>query len=391
MLQGLKVLDLTHFLAGPYCTLVLAELGADVIRVEDPDHPDEARQMPPHFLYPTGVETPAGPPRAGGQSLYYLSLNSGKRSVALPLATESGRQAFYRLVETADVVVDNFRPGVMGKLGFDHDRLAARNPRIVTCSLTGFGEDGPYAMRPGYDYTVTALAGIQHLTGDPPTRPGISYADHSGGLAAAIAILAALEERRRTGRGRHLDVSLLDVQLSMLTYLAAFTLNAGDAPGPVAGGGHPVLVPTQNLRTADGWVAIFVGNDPMWRRAKAALEVPELDDPRFDTVAGRARHKEEVLRLVGERVRQELTAYWVERLERAGVPCAPVNDVRGALADSQALARGMVVEESAPYGAYRRVGGPLPKLRVAGGPAPALGADTEEVLREAGIDPRSVR
>jgi crotonobetainyl-CoA:carnitine CoA-transferase CaiB-like acyl-CoA transferase len=368
LLEPITVLDLTHFLAGPYCTLVLAELGADVIRVEDPAHPDEARSMPPFFV--------------GGQSTYFLSLNSAKRSLALPLATEEGRTTFYRLVERADVVVDNFRPGVMSKLALDHDRLAERNPRIVTCSLTGFGEDGPYAQRPGYDYTVTALAGIQHLTGDPPSRAGISYADHSGGLAAAVAILAALLERSRTGRGRHLDVSLLDVQLSMLTYLAAGVLNAGDDPRPIPGGGHPILVPTQNLETADGWVAFFVGNDAMWRRAREALEVPELDDPRFDTVAGRAAHKEEVLRLVGERLRRDTTAHWVERLERAGVPCAPVNDVPAALRDPQALARGMVLEERASYGEYRRVGGPLPRLRVKDGPAPELGRDSEEVMRE---------
>ena len=372
MLGDVRVLDLTHFLAGPYCTMVLAELGADVVRVEDPEHLDEARTMPPHFL--------------GGESLYFLSLNSGKRSVALPLATPAGRETFLKMVERADVVVDNFRPGVMRKLGFDHEALEARNPRIVTCSITGFGEDGPYAGRPGYDYTVTALAGIQHLTGDPPVRAGISYADHSAGLAAALAIVSALHERQRTGRGRHLDVSLLDVQLSMLTYVAAFNLNAGDEPGPVPGGGHPVLVPTQNLPSADGWIAFFVGNDAMWKRARTALGVPALDDPRFDTVAGRAAHKEEVLGLVSARLREHPTAYWVERLEAHGVPCAPVNDVGQALTDPQAVSRGMVVEERASYGTYRRAGGPLPKLRGETRPAPVLGEHTDEVLREYGIE-----
>ena len=373
MLERVKVLDLTHFLAGPYCTLVLAELGADVVRVEDPGHPDEARAMPPHFL--------------GDQSLYFLSLNSGKRSAALPLATPAGREAFLRMVAGADVVVDNFRPGVMARLGFDHAALAARNPRVVSCSITGFGETGPYAGRPGYDYTVTALAGIQHLTGDPPVRPGISYADHSAGLAAALAILAALLERAHTGEGRHLDVSLLDVQVSMLSYLAAFTLNAGDAPGAVAGGGHPVLVPTQNLRTADGWVAFFVGNDPMWRRAKLALEVPELDDPAYDTVAGRLEHKDAVLRLVEARLRLHPSAHWVARLEAHGVPCAPVHDVGEALSDPHVLARGMVVAEEAGYGTYRRAAGPLPALGRATRPAPRLGEHTAEVLREFGVEP----
>ena len=371
MLDDVMILDLTHFLAGPYCTMVLAELGADVIRVEDPAHLDDARAMPPH--------------RLGGESLYYLSLNAAKRSIALPLSNERGRDVFFRLVEKADVVVDNYKPGVMRKLGFDHQRLADRNPRIVSCSVTGFGEDGPYAMRPGYDYTVTALAGVQYLTAETPTRAGISYADHQAGLAAALAILAALHERSRTGVGRHLDVSLLDVQLSMLTYVAAFSLNAGDHQKPVPGGGHPVLVPTQNFRSRDGWVSLFVGNDPMWKRAKSVLQVPELDDPRFDNVAGRAAHKQDVLDFVGRKLLDDTTAGWVARLEAAGVPCAPVNDVPAALADPQAQARGMVLEERGPYGPYRRVAGPLPKLRVKSGPAPEMGADTEELLRQAGI------
>jgi crotonobetainyl-CoA:carnitine CoA-transferase CaiB-like acyl-CoA transferase len=373
LLEGIRVLDLTHFLAGPYCTLVMADLGADVVRVEDPEHPDEARSMPPHFQ--------------DGESLYYLSLNWGKRSVALRLGDPADRERMYGLAGWADVVVDNFRPGVMRKLGFDHQALAARNPRLVTCSITGFGEDGPYSGRPGYDYTIQALAGIQSLTADPPVRPGIAYADHTGGLTAVVALLAALLERERTGRGRHLDVGLLDVQLSMLTYLAGYALNAGEVPRPVAGGGHPVLVPTQNFATADGWVSFFVGNDPMWRRARAALEAPDLEDPRFDTIAGRAQHKAEVLDLVGRRLRGDTTAAWVAKLEAAGVPCAPVNGVDQALADPQALARGMVVEDAHPgYGRYRHVAGPLPRLRnLENRPAPRLGEHTQEVLREAGV------
>lgn len=373
MLEGIRVLDLTHFLAGPYCTLVLADLGADVVRVEDPDHPDDARSMPPHFL--------------DGESLYYLSLNWGKRSVALRLGDPGDRERMYGLLGWADVLIDNFRPGVMRKLGLDHEAVAARNPRLISCSITGFGEDGPYSARPGYDYTIQALAGVQSLTGDPPVRPGLAYADHTGGLTAVVGLLAALLERERTGRGRHLDVGLLDVQLSMLTYLAGYTLNAGEVPRAVAGGGHPVLVPTQNFATADGWVSFFVGNDPMWRRARAALAVPALEDARYDTVAGRAEHKAEVLDLVARRLRADTTATWVARLEAAGVPCAPVNSVDQALADPQVLARGMVVEAAHPeYGRYRHVAGPLPRLRnPESRPAPRLGEHTEEVLREAGL------
>ena len=367
MLEGLRVLDLTHFLAGPYCTLILADLGADVVRVEDPDHPDEARAMPPHFQ--------------DGESLYYLSLNWGKRSAALRLGTDEGRRRFYGLALKADLVVDNYRPGVMRKLGLDHEALSAVNPRLITCSITGFGEDGPYAGRPGYDYTVTALSGIQDLTADPPARPGVSYADHSAGLAAALAMVSAVLERQRTGVGRHLDVSLLDVQVSFLTYIAAFALNAGDVTRPVPGGGHPVLVPSQNFATLDGHVALFVGNDTMWKRTCAALQVPGLEDHRFDTIAGRQANKAEVLRLVAGRLAQESTAAWVERLETSGVPCAPVNRVDQALEDAQVGARGMVVED----GGFRHVVGPLPKLRSGSRRAPHLGEHTDEVLLEYGV------
>ena len=366
MLEGLRILDLTHFLAGPYCTLILADLGADVIRIEDPDHPDEARTMPPHFV--------------DGESLYFLSLNWGKRSAAVRFGTAEGRQVFHQMVAQADLVVDNYRPGVMRKLGLDHGSLAAVNPRLITCSITGFGEDGPYAGRPGYDYTVTALAGIQDLTSDPPSRSGVSYADHGAGMAAALAMVSAVLERERTGTGRHLDVSLLDVQVSFLTYIAAFALNAGDVTRPVPGGGHPVLVPSQNFATLDGHVAFFVGNDVMWKRAAVALQAPGLQDPRFDTVAGRQAHKAEVLGLVAGRLAQDTTAGWVQRLEASGVPCAPVNRVDQTLEDAQVRARGLVAEDG-----IRHVVGPLPKLRSGSRPAPRLGEHTEEVLREFGV------
>ena len=266
--------------------------------------------MPPHFL--------------NGESLYYLSLNWGKRSVAVRLGTPEGRELIYRMLRKADLVVDNSRPGVMRSLGLGHDSLAAINDRVVTCSITGFGEDGPYAERPGYDYTITALTGIQSLTGDPPTRPGISYVDHSAGLAGALAMVSALWERLRTGIGRHLDVSLMDTQLSFLTYVAAFALNAGDVMQAIPGGGHPVLVPTQNFATTDGFVALFIGNDAMWKRAVEVLDVPELGAKRFATIAGRQAEKSNVVRLISDRLIGETTAHWVSCLERARIPCAPV-------------------------------------------------------------------
>jgi len=219
-LAGVRVLDFCHFLAGPYAALALADLGADVIKVEDPGHPDEARRVGPCF--------------DGDESVYFRSLNWAKRSVGIRLASPEGRAVALDLVAGADVVLDNYRPGVMAKLGLDPDTLAGVNPRIVTVSLSGFGATGPSAARPGYDYTIQALAGVMSLTGEPdgpPGKAGISYVDHSGGLAAALAVCAALVERGRTGLGRHIDVALFDVQVSMLTYLAAWQMNGGFVPG----------------------------------------------------------------------------------------------------------------------------------------------------------------
>ena len=374
-LAGVRVLDFCHFLAGPYATLALADLGADVIKIEDPLWPDDARGVGPHY--------------AGGQSLYYLSLNWGKRSVALNLSSRAGHQAALDLARTADAVLDNFRPGVMGKLGLAHDHLIAVNPRIVTRSLTAFGETGPYARRPGYDYTIQALAGVMSLTGEPdgsPGKAGISYVDHSGGLAAAYAVSAALFARERTGTGRHLDVSLLDVQVSMLTYLAAWQLNAGAEAERTAAASHPSLLPAQNFPTADGHLSLFVGNDEIWTRLVDALNDDRLRAPDLATNRGRAKRRAEVLGFVEDLLGLESSEHWVRLLTARGVPCAPVNRVSEALSDEQVLFRGLVATAGdTASGGYRHVAGPVAALGQGGGrPAPRLGEHTDEVLRELG-------
>jgi crotonobetainyl-CoA:carnitine CoA-transferase CaiB-like acyl-CoA transferase len=376
-LGGVIVLDFCHFLAGPYATMVLADLGADVIKVEDPAHPDEARSAGPHFL--------------DGQSLYFLSLNWGKRSISLGLATPEGRQAVLKLAARADVVVDNYRPGVMHKLGLDHESLSAVNPSIITCSLTGFGETGPYAGRPGYDYTIQAIAGVMSLTGEPngpPGKAGISYVDHSGGLAAALAVSAALVERGRTGRGRHVDLSLLDVQVSMLSYLAAWQLNTGAEGERTANASHPSLVPAQNFRTADGYVSVFVGNDAMWKRLVAAIGDPRLGAENYATNRGRADHHGELLALLSRLFASRRSAEWTEALIRHQVPCAPVNSLSEALRDEQVVARGLVETASHPdYGSYRHVAGPVSLAGGAGAQgAPLIGEHTNEVLRALGLE-----
>lgn len=377
-LDGIRVLELCHFLAGPYAGLVLADLGADVVKVEDPSHPDDARSMGPHFQ--------------GGQSLYFLALNSGKRSVGVRLATDEGRAVVYDLVRQSDVVIDNYRPGVLAKFGLDHDALHAVNPAVVTCSLTGYGETGPDAQRAGYDYTIQALAGVMSLAGEPdgpPTKAGISYVDHSGGISAALGVCAALVERARTGVGTHVDLGLFDVQISMLTYLASWQRNAGVQSPRTASSAHPTLVPAQNFRTADGYLALFVGNDAMWRRFVDAVGDDDLAAERFARRDGRLERREELVALVQRVLLRATTREWEARLGAVGVACGAVNDVAGALVEPQTRARGLVLQNDHPaYGRYEHVRGPLPaRAPRALGPAPLLGEHTDEVLAGAGYSP----
>ncbi len=380
-LDGIRVLELCHFLAGPYTGLVLADLGADVLKVEDPSHPDDARSMGPHFQ--------------GDQSLYFIALNSGKRSIGVRLATDEGRAVVEDLVRGADVVIDNYRPGVLAKFGLGHDALHAVNPAVVTCSLTGYGETGPDAQRAGYDYTIQALAGVMSLAGEPegpPTKAGISYVDHSGGISAALGVCAALVERARTGVGTHVDVSLFDVQISMLTYLASWQRNRDADFARTANSAHPTLVPAQNFRTADGHLALFVGNDGMWRRFVDAVGDPALEADRFATREGRLEHREEVIARVQRVLLTASSRAWEARLGEVGVACGTVNDVAGALVEPQTRARGLVVQNEHPaYGRYEHVRGPLPTqgpetLR----PAPLLGEHTTEVLEGLGYSPTRV-
>ncbi len=380
-LGGVRVLDLGHFIAGPYAATILADLGADVIKVEDPDRIDDARRTGPHFQ--------------NGESVYFLSLNWGKRSLAVRMSSDRGRALMLDLARSADVVLDNFKPGVMAKLGLDHDALIRINPRLITCSLTGFGETGSLAARPGYDYTVQALAGAMSLTGEPdgpPAKAGVSYVDHSGGLTAALAICAALFERERTGRGRHIDLGLFDTQISMLTYLAGWTLNSNAHLERTAHSAHQSMVPAQNFATSDGWISVFAGHDRNWTQLTLALGDGRLLDPAYATNAGRLAHRTEVLALIAEDFAALTTADSVERLAARGVPCAPLNTVEQALATPTVAERGLIAEvEHERYGRFRHVAGPVPAL---GGNSTAgaalLGEHSREVLLELGYDAATI-
>jgi len=374
-LKGIRVIDFGRFIAVPYAGVALADMGADVIKVEDPDHDDDARRTGPHFL--------------GGESMYFLALNWGKRSLAVRLTRPEGHEIMLKLVASADVVIDNFRPGVMAKLGLDHAALAAVNPRIVTCSVTGFGETGAYAAYPGYDYTLQAFAGAMSLTGEPggpPGKAGLSYVDHSGGLAAALAVCAAIIGRDRAGTGCHVDLGLVDTQISMLSYLAGWTLNAGMNLERTTSGAHHSLVPAQNFATLDGWVSVFVGNDATWHRLSDFLENHELRDSRFATNRGRLEYRNELIPLLSAEFSTQPTMQLVDHLMARGVPCAAVNTVADALASPPARERHLVESAHNPiYGEYRHAAGPIPSLGTGGAVgAPPLGNDTTDVLRDIG-------
>lgn len=374
-LEGVRVLELTAQLSGPFAAMILADLGAEVIKIESPNRPDPARHVPST--------------RVDGQTTYYLSLNRNKRSVLLDLKDPAGHEVFLRLVEGSDVVLDNFRPGVTTRLGIDHERLAARNPGIVTCSLSGFGETGPDRDRPGYDYLMQALAGTMDLTGDPdgpPTKYGISVVDHVGGLFAVIGVQAALGARDRDpeGRGHHVDLGLLDTHLSLLSYLACEWLNGGALPRRQRMSAHPRLIGNQLFRTADGHLVAMPLTDRFFGLMCDALGRSDLvDDDRFADAEARLRHREVLLGILEARFAERTTDEWLKELTAAGVPAAPVQTVAEALEMDQTRARDMVVELRHPgYGTYRMVGNPLKisdvddRLR----PAPTAGQDTREVL-----------
>jgi crotonobetainyl-CoA:carnitine CoA-transferase CaiB-like acyl-CoA transferase len=378
-LEGVRVLDLTHMLAGPYCTMLLADLGADVVKVESPERPDLARSMP-------GC-------RVGGETAYFACLNRNKRSVALDLKQAAGRAAFLRLAASADAVVDNFRPGVTDRLGISPRYLRELNPRLVTCSISGFGATGPRRDLPAYDYLIQALAGTMSLTGDPqgsPTKFGISIVDHTTGLMAAFAIVTALRAAERSGEGTHVDLALLDTHVSMLSYLAADLLNCGTEPQRFAASAHPYIVPSQLFATRDGHVVVMPMADHMWEKLCVALELDALgSDAELASSAGRLAQRDRVVEAVAARIGELDTDTVVERLTLAGVPAAPVNSVAAALAEPQLRARKMMVEA----GRVHMIGNPVKMTEVEEPPyrrAPRLGEQSREILVEAGLSEEEV-
>ncbi len=384
-LAGLRILALTQLGAGPYAMMMLGDLGAEIIKIEDPiTGGDEARNVPPYA--------------EGGDSLYYQSLNRNARSLTLNLRVAAGRDLFRRLAAVCDAVYANPRGDLPARLGIDYASLKDVNPRIVCCTLTGFGRTGPRAAEPAYDYLLQGLAGFMSVTGDPstaPTRCGISIVDFSGGLTSALGLLVGLLRARATGVGGDVDVSLFDTAVSMLNYLAAWNLNRGVAPRRLPDSAHPTLVPSQNFPTRDGWIVVMCMKEKFWRRLAELLGLRHLlDDARFADFASRLEHRDELLPLLKDVFRTRTTEEWLAVL-RGHVPSAAVHDLEQALADEQTLARDMVITCEHPgFGTMRQVGCPIkidgvaPRYEAAS----ALGADTDELLRGLlGLAPEQIR
>ena len=382
-LAGLRVLDLSRILAGPTCTQLLGDLGADVIKIERPGTGDDTRGWGPPFL---GGES--------RESAYFLSTNRNKRSVAVDIASEEGQRLMRALAQKSDILVENFKVGGLERYGLDYQSLAALNPALIYCSITGFGQTGPYRRRTGYDFLIQGMGGIMSITGFPdeeggqPTKVGVGIADVMCGMYAASAILASVHARCETGRGQYIDLALLDAQISWLINQGAAYLVTGENPGRL-GNGHPHIVPYETFPAEDGHFIIAVGNDTQFARLCTALGQPDWSgDPRFATNAARVKHRAALVPLIGQITIARPAGDWIAELEAVGVPCGPVNTLAQVFSDPQALHRGMRItmpHQAAPDGQVDLIGNPV---KLSDTPVsyrhapPMLGAHTDEVLRE---------
>jgi crotonobetainyl-CoA:carnitine CoA-transferase CaiB-like acyl-CoA transferase len=369
-LDGITVLDLTRVLSGPYCTMLLADMGARVIKVEQPGKGDDTRAW--------------GPPFLEGESAYFLSINRNKESVTLDFKHPEGRVVLDRLIAQSDVLVENFRPSTLAKLGLDYQRLAARHPRLVYCSISGFGQTGPRSKAPGYDAIMQAEGGLMSITGPPsgePYRLGVAIVDIVSGMFAAYGIAMALYARERTGRGQEVDLAMLDATVALLTYQAGNFFASGQVPARL-GNRHPSIVPYETFAASDGDFVLAVGNDEQWRRFRDVAELP--DDPRFTTNRLRVTAYDELRPFVADRLRTRSRQFWIDRLTAAGVPCGSVRNFQELFDDPQLAAREMIARvEHATIGQLRTLGVPV-KLSDTPGAVrtapPTLGQHTNAVL-----------
>jgi len=372
-LDGIKVLDLTRVLAGPYCTMLLADMGADVVKVERPGAGDDTRAF--------------GPPFVNGESAYFMSINRNKRSLTLNLKEDKARQILRQLLETIDVVVENFRPGTMESFGFGYEAVHDFNPGLVFCSISGYGHTGPDADLPGYDLIIQGEGGAASLTGDtegPPYKVGNSQADIVAGMMAFQGILLALLARNQSGTGQKIDISMLDCQVAMLTYQAGIYFATGESPTRL-GNQHPTITPYETYRCKDGFINLACGNDNMWRTFCRVIGQEEwTEDPRFRTNADRVGHRRQLAALLEPVILQKTTQEWIDQLRQNGLPCGPIQTVGQVCEDPQVIARDMIVPLDHPTAGPIRVTGVPIKLSDTPGEIhsapPTLGQHTTEVL-----------
>ncbi|WP_373089007.1 CaiB/BaiF CoA transferase family protein [Sneathiella sp.] len=376
-LHGIKVLDLGRALAGPLCSLMLGDLGADIIKIEPPGLGDDSR---------------AWPPFKNGESTYFASANRNKRSIVLDLGKPEGQDIFRKMVKSADVVLENYRHGVMDRWGIGYEALCELNPSLVYCSITGFGRTGPYATKPATDIYMQAFSGLMSVTGEVgggPIRTGVSICDLTAGMFASLGITAALQARQKTGRGQLVDTSLLDGQLAYLSYLLTAFGATKEVPGK-SGSGHPSVVPYQAFQASDGWVTLAAFNDRIWQRAAVAMELGHLtSDPLFITNVERVKNRDELIPIMQERFSTKTVDEWVSLMEDNDVPLAPVNTIEQIMSHPQVLHRDMIQEIDHPVAGKLSVFGfPMKFSETPCSnryPPPTLGQHTNEILNEFGF------
>ena len=382
-LDSIKVLDLSRALAGPYCTMMLADMGAEVIKVEMPGTGDDSRAW--------------GPPFVEGESAYFMSINRNKKSITLDMKGSKAIEIIMKLIKGSDVLVENFRPGAMERLGLAYQQVKAMNPRLVYCSISGFGQNGPYRMLPGFDQVLQGMGGLMSITGEPdgpPVKVGVPIADITAGMFAAYGIAIALFTREKTGSGQMVDISLLDSQVALLTYRAGSFFASGEIPKRV-GSGHPVIVPYQAFKARDVYINIAVGNDQLWEKFCKAVGLEDImHDHRFATNAKRVQNRDAVVKAVGDLIATKNGEEWLKILTDAGIPCGPIYTVDKIFSDPQVMHRQMVAELHHPKaGTIKVTGNPVKLSDTPGEPSvapPLLGQHTQEVLEGLGYSAQEI-